>query len=120
MTKLWLDDERKAPEGFMQIKTVPQLINQLKKDEVVDCVSLDNDLGVNMLEGYHAIVQYLMTISNDHPIAQVKCWDIHTGNIVAADKMQALLDAGVKHGLLPQDSIITHHYAGQGYDHESK
>jgi hypothetical protein len=44
MTKLWLDDTRPAPEGWVHAKTVPEAIEVLRAGPV-ECASLDHDLG---------------------------------------------------------------------------
>lgn len=45
MIKLWLDDIRPAPEGYIRVYTTPDMIALLKSEEVEE-ISLDNDLGL--------------------------------------------------------------------------
>ena len=51
--KVWLDDERKAPNGWIHFKTVPELILFYEKhtEDITD-MSLDHDLGENTPTGY--------------------------------------------------------------------
>lgn len=44
MKKLWLDDERPAPVGWVRVRTAPEAIAQLET-RGFDEVSLDHDLG---------------------------------------------------------------------------
>lgn len=50
---VWLDDERKEPEGWLRVKTVEHLWHLMtSSDEVINLLSLDNDLGEGNTEGY--------------------------------------------------------------------
>ena len=42
--KIWLDDVRPAPDGWIHVKTVDEAIKYLLTGQV-DYISLDNDLG---------------------------------------------------------------------------
>lgn len=44
MIKLYLDDERKPPKGWILVKTPKEMINLLKTKEISE-ISLDHDLG---------------------------------------------------------------------------
>lgn len=54
--RLWLDDERPAPEGWTRVFNQFQAIFMLEaaghEDFVVDAISLDHDLGPNAGDGY--------------------------------------------------------------------
>jgi hypothetical protein len=52
--KIFLDDVREAPIGWMRTKTVEETIDLLGKCQV-DEISLDHDLGEGNLEGYHVL-----------------------------------------------------------------
>lgn len=43
--KLWVDDERQAPKGWMWAKTCQQAIDILESFDDIDEVALDHDLG---------------------------------------------------------------------------
>jgi hypothetical protein len=46
MSKVYLDDVRMAPDGWIRTKTAPETINLLKKGGI-NYLSLDHDLGEN-------------------------------------------------------------------------
>jgi hypothetical protein len=48
--KVWLDDERPAPSGWVHVKTAKDAIRLLCTNQV-DSISLDNDLGEGQPEG---------------------------------------------------------------------
>ena len=50
--KLYLDDERIPPEGWVLVKTVPELIKLISSEETIEQISLDHDLGDDQLTGY--------------------------------------------------------------------
>lgn len=102
--KIWLDDERQAPDGWIWCKTVEEVMNQLKQNQEAKIVSLDNDLGAGHKEGFHVITQYLMCISSDTPVAKVDTWELHTMNSVARDHMVSLIKMGMRHHMLPDDT----------------
>jgi len=45
--KIWLDDERKEPKGFVRTKTAEETIELLKQGEVT-YIGFDHDLGTKM------------------------------------------------------------------------
>lgn len=54
--KVWLDDERKSPSGWVSFKTVPELISFYKKNykDIIE-LSLDHDLGEGTYTGYEFV-----------------------------------------------------------------
>lgn len=95
MLKLWLDDIRPSPKGYMWVESVEELI------EIVDLaryaygyfgrgseilVSLDNDLGEGMTEGYKFLDWMEECGINDVSI------HIHTSNPVAKERMKAIIE----------------------------
>jgi hypothetical protein len=55
--KVYLDDERETPEGFIRTYTVEETIKLLQTRQVEE-LSLDNDLGEGLLEG-HKVLDWL-------------------------------------------------------------
>lgn len=100
--KLWLDDERIAPEGFIWVKTVDAFDRFLKDGVIIDEVSLDNDLGANQIDGYHAITRYLAK-KLDGVNCDIKSFEFHTKNIIAREKMKSLVNSGKKAGIIDQN-----------------
>jgi len=65
--KIWLDDERKAPEGWIHIKTPWEAIKLLKTNSVKE-ISLDNYLGLDAYvepnQGIH-VAQFIEKSANE-------------------------------------------------------
>lgn len=94
MTKLWLDDERPCPEGWVAVKTAHEAIKILETGVVVE-LSLDHDLGDPEIVGTgYDVLCFLETRLNligdayfiPHTI------HIHTANSSARIKMQSALN----------------------------
>lgn len=109
--KLWLDDLRPAPEGYIWVKTVEDAIFEIEryKSEFNACwkmyifgycnreqlerwlatwtieeISCDNDLGEHEFEGYK-LLDWLEVTEYNFPI------HIHTDNAVARERMRAII-----------------------------
>lgn len=89
--KIYLDDERQAPEGWILLKTPADVIDQLKTGNVLS-LSLDHDLGddVSIGTGYDVlswIEEQVVLHGFVPPII-----DIHTANPSSRIKMSLALD----------------------------
>lgn len=95
MLKFWLDDLRPAPNGWLLCESVEDLIETVNLGR--DCylyfhkeprilVSLDNDLGEGMTEGYR-FLDWL----EENGIDDVTI-HIHTDNVVAKERMKAIIE----------------------------
>jgi hypothetical protein len=88
--KLWLDDLRTPPDGWVWAKTVDEAID-LFNDHVVTDASLDNDLGTDaegnpLSEGRHLA---LWMAENDHwPTNTIA---VHSANPVGVDYMLGVI-----------------------------
>jgi hypothetical protein len=82
--KVWLDDIRVAPDGWVWVKTVDDAIARLINDDVTH-ISLDNDLGENQPEG-RKVVLYM---------AEHNIWPeivtVHSANPVAVEYMNGMI-----------------------------
>ena len=88
--RLWLDDIRPAPSGWMHVKTVPEAISILETVQVGE-ISLDNDLGFGLDEGV-ALLDWMekeLRISGRMP---PKIIHIHTGDVHAERHMLVVRD----------------------------
>lgn len=87
--KLWLDDERPEPDGWVCVKTAREAIKILSERNVIE-VSFDHDLGdTNIVDcgtGYDAIswLEFQVMTDDTFPIPVVH---IHTANASARIKM---------------------------------
>ena len=92
--KFWLEDIRPAPEGYIHFFNAEDLFDEFLKRQfswepastVVIEISLDNDLGEGLMEGYQLLDWFeTMKIPVDFGI------HIHTSNPVARERMRATI-----------------------------
>ena len=110
--KLWMDDVRPAPEGYIWVKTVESAIYEItrynreadwnweqyilgytdretfeRRHQIwsVEVISCDNDLGENEAEGYK-LLDWLEATGRNIPIR------IHSANPVARQRMKAIIE----------------------------
>ena len=90
--KVWLDDERKAPEGWIHFTNVEDLIPwvSIHMDEI-SIMSLDHDLGLEVKTGYDFMcwLEGKIMIDGVKKIPKIK---IHSANPVGKKKMKQVLD----------------------------
>lgn len=87
--KIWLDDERPAPAGWMWVKTVEDAIQALRSNRVEE-ISLDHDLGIEAT-GYDVMLYLERCAFEGKPIpTQIR---IHTANSVGREKMKQCLES---------------------------
>lgn len=85
--KVYLDDERKTPEGYERTFTVEQTIELIKaNDGNVEAVSLDNDLGTGFREG-REVMKWIEEQAYHNTLQPIPHLLIHSGNSVAVDEM---------------------------------
>ena len=86
--RLWLDDLRFAPDGWVHVKTVTEAIAILQEGEVVE-MSFDNDLGVPIDEngeGYQ-VANWIEEQAFFGHIPSLR-WKIHSANPVARRRIR--------------------------------
>ena len=98
--KIWLDDEREAPEGWIHFHSSRTCIAaldllQYNRDAVIEELSLDHDLGDDEMygTGYDVLLWIEEQVhSNDRyvPPASMK---VHSANAGARPKMLAAIDS---------------------------
>ncbi len=93
--KVWLDDNRKAPEGWKWVKTAHQAIMMLKRGEVTH-ISLDHDLGKKEVvgDGYEVAV-FIETAAHDKMLPPMDMV-VHTQNSSRGEMMMAALRNAIK------------------------
>lgn len=109
--KIWMDDTREAPEGYLWVKDVDTAISEIMRyeremdiaweyyilgyisqEEVqrryevysIPEISCDNDLGEGIAEGYK-LLDWLEATGRNYPI------HIHTTNPVARQRMKSII-----------------------------
>ena len=90
--KVWLDDLRLEPEGWVRCHTPDDVISLLQTGQVVE-ISLDHDLG--LLDGEREQTGYnvLLWIEQQVAMAGFKppIMRVHSANTVAHDRMLAAI-----------------------------
>ena len=84
--KLWLDDLRPPPEGWMWARTVEEAMPHLRSGEVAEA-SLDHDLGEGVEEG-HRLVLWMA----EHGIWPTQAISVHSSNPPGAEMMAAVIE----------------------------
>jgi hypothetical protein len=86
--KIWLDDIRPAPEGWVWVKTVEEFKQSFEQAYIVEAVSFDNDLGEGEAEGWEA-VNWLEEQVFTGKVVAPETLMIHSANPPARQRMQA-------------------------------
>jgi|SRR5690606_15040033 len=91
--KVWLDDIRKAPDGWVHAYTV-EALKLLFETNKVEEISLDHDLGEGLETGYDFLLwlEAQAYIGKWKKIPEIR---IHSANPVGVQNMKAAL-AGIK------------------------
>ncbi len=88
MARIWLDDIREAPDGFVPCKSVNEtkaVIKELEeRNEKIELISCDHDLGDFARDGGDGIklLDWLVERNTLYPI------ELHTMNVVGRENMQ--------------------------------
>ena len=89
--KLYVDDERTAPEGWEQAYNYKQAIEYLENNEVTH-LSLDHDLGSSLGATGYDIMKWIefQVFTEDFPLPEIT---FHTANPTGRENMQRALDS---------------------------
>ena len=91
--KIWLDDLREAPQGFLLCKSVNEakraIISAEERGENIELIDCDHDLGDYFLDGGDGIklLDWLAERGTFYPIS------LHTMNPVGRDNMLRTINA---------------------------
>lgn len=83
--KIWLDDERPAPTGWLHVKTVAEafkvLLDADEFKESIEEISCDNDLGEDIPEGYTFLDKIEELFHTGDPYSLIKTkFRVHSAN----------------------------------------
>lgn len=101
--KLWVDDIRKAPDGWTHAKTVTEAI-RLLDNNIVEEVSLDHDISHDIMldngnvvcrpypcgETFEPVARFIKSIYPPNPCQSIRI-NIHTANPAGAERMKNIL-----------------------------
>ena len=86
-SKIYLDDLRDTPEGYTRTYTVEETIKLIEENNgQIEVVSLDNDLGLGLREGYE-VMNWIEEKAFLNELLPIPHLIIHSGNNVAQDTM---------------------------------
>lgn len=86
--KVFLDDERKTPEGWVRTYSVEETIKLLETGEVTH-LSLDHDLGTGVRDGQHVTLWLKEKVFNDPSFKLPEHLYVHSMNPVGKQNMKA-------------------------------
>ncbi len=89
--KIWLDDVRVAPDGYIHCKSVNEAILTIEaneENEPIELIDCDHDLGDYAIDGGDGIklLDWLLERNTKYPIK------LHTMNPVGRENMQRMID----------------------------
>lgn len=87
--KIFLDDIRKTPTGWHRTYSVEETIEYLKTKKVQE-LSLDNDLGEGLLEGFRCLDWLEELVFND-PTFPIPIITVHSSNAARAFSMKQVI-----------------------------
>lgn len=89
--KVYLDDERPTPDGWVRTYTVAETIDLLKTRQVTE-ISLDNDLGDldPYTEGFN-VLNWLEESVYEDPSFPIPVISIHSSNAARAQQMRQVI-----------------------------
>ena len=96
MVSVFLDDIRPAPKGFLRTYTVRETIALIKElqaeGDVIDVLSLDNDLGEGESEGYKVLDWLEEEFFTDGSFVLPNRIVVHSSNPSARMRMEMVID----------------------------
>ena len=93
--KVWLDDQREAPEGWVHVRTPEEAIELLRGGEVEE-LSLDHDLGLDVgareRTGYDVLLWLEREVAAGRT-APPGVMTVHSGNVGAVGRMEQAIES---------------------------
>jgi hypothetical protein len=90
--KIWVDDIRTAPPGYVWCKSVNHaretILQAEERQETIELIDLDHDAGDYVIDGgdYIKLLDWMAETGRKYPIR------LHTANPVGRANMQRLID----------------------------
>lgn len=90
MLRLWLDDVRPVPEGWVWARTAWDAIDVLRAGGVVE-VSLDHDLGPPEAGSGYDVAKWIEAEAYHGRLARLR-WAVHSANPIGRERMAKALE----------------------------
>jgi len=85
--RIYLDDERETPNGYIRTYTVEETIALISQNSgTIEVVSLDNDLGIALQEG-RKVMDWIEESAFNNTLLPIPYLYIHSQNSSARDAM---------------------------------
>lgn len=92
MIRVWLDDERPTPAGWVGVQTPEEAIKLLSSQQV-ETISLDHDLGLDETRTGYTVINWLELQAVTNEAFRMPKVLIHTDNPVGRKNMLAALNS---------------------------
>ena len=94
MLKLWIDDIRPAPNGFLHCKTVDEvksMVRSYERQHNYDTILLDLDHDAGEYANPHDYIEILNWLEREGIVDQGYFFRIHSQNVVGRQNMEAII-----------------------------
>jgi len=89
MKKLYLDDLRPIPEGFIGVRSYAEFVIHIETNDLPDFISFDHDLGLE--ESGFDCAKWLVNHCLDHKV-KLPGFTVHSQNPVGKQNIESLLN----------------------------
>lgn len=89
--KLYLDDERPTPDGWVRVYTANGAIDELRSPDRYTHVSLDHDLGDLYTTGY-TVACWIEEYAHENPDWPVPIITCHSANPVGRKRIEQVIE----------------------------
>ena len=93
--RVWLDDRRPAPEGWVHVRTPEEAIELLRSGEVEE-LSLDHDLGLDVGARERTGYDVLLWLEREVAAGRARpprVMTVHSGNVGAVGRMEEAIES---------------------------
>jgi hypothetical protein len=93
--KVWLDDERAAPDGWVHVRTPEEAIGLLRGGEVEE-LSLDHDLGLDVGARERTGYDVLLWLEAEVAAGRARppaAMSVHSGNVGTVGRMEQAIES---------------------------
>jgi hypothetical protein len=93
--KVWLDDQRAAPEGWVHVRTPEDAIDLLRGGSVEE-LSLDHDLALDVGPGERTGYDVLLWLEAEVASGRARppaVMSVHSGNVGAVKRMEQAIES---------------------------
>jgi hypothetical protein len=107
--KIFLDDLRHAPDStWIVARSYVEFIDLVRKSHDITHLSFDHDLGEDVPTGLDA-AKFFIDRAMDLPetVQSLQIVNIHSANPPGAANIRGLFLSAQKHGIIPEDVVIT-------------